>query len=132
MSALIPRFELHLAFEPSLRYDSLSGARGFSRLTGGRLVGPDIEAELLCDGGDHELIRRDGILELEGRYVARSDDGIVLYLQNRGYLHPDRSLRCTPRIETPPGRLEWLSRALLVGVGERQATSATIRCFEVR
>lgn len=130
MTALAFGFELALEFDPSLRYDTLSGGRGFSRLVGGSIEGPRISARIQPDGGDFELLRPDGIIELDGRYIARTDDGQVLYLQNRGYLRADGSIRCAPRIEAPPGHLGWLSCALVVGIGARDGSMARIRCYE--
>ncbi|MFN9774708.1 MAG: DUF3237 domain-containing protein [Burkholderiales bacterium] len=127
---LVLRFELLLELDAPMRYDSLSGARGFSRVLGGTLSGPGLDARVATDGGDYELVRPDGVVEIDGRYVARTDDGIVLYLQNRGFVLDDGSIRCSPRIETSPGRLQALSRALIVGVGRREAGVARIRCYE--
>lgn len=131
MSGLVFRFEMRLAFDAPMRYDSLSGARGFVRLTGGGIEGPGVTASLLPDGGDFGVHRRDGVEEFDGRYVGRTEDGLVLYVQNRGLVHDRRDCRCTPRFEVTPGRLDWLSRGLFVGVGERGGQGATIRCFEV-
>lgn len=131
MSGLAFRFEIRLELDAPMRYHSLSGARGFVRLAGGTIEGPGVAANLLPDGGDFDVYRRDGVEEFEGRYVARTEDGLVLYVQNRGIVRGGRDCRCAPRFEVSPGRLDWLSRALFVGVGERTARVATIRCFEV-
>lgn len=131
MSGLAFRFELRLEFDAAMRYDSLSGARGFVRLAGGAIEGPGLSVSLLPDGGDFGVHRRDGVEEFDGRYVGRTADGVVLYVQNRGLVRDGRDCRCTPRFEVTPGRLDWLSRGLFVGVGERGGRSTTIRCFEV-
>lgn len=131
MSELAFRFEMRLEFDAPMRYDSLSGPRGFVRLAGGAIEGPGVAASLLPDGGDFGVHRRDGIEEFDGRYVGRTEDGLVLYVQNRGLVRDGRDCRCSPRFEVTPGRLDWLSRALFVGVGERDGRIATIRCFEV-
>lgn len=131
MSMLAYRFDMRLVFDAPLRYDSLSGARGFVRLAGGTMEGPDLAATLLPDGGDFGVHRRDGVEEFDGRYVARTEDGLVLYVQNRGLVRGVSDCRCTLRFEVTPGRLDWLTRALFVGIGERDGRVATIRCFEV-
>lgn len=39
----------------------------------------------VLSGGDWRLLRPDGVLDFDARYLLRTDDGTVIYMQNRGY-----------------------------------------------
>lgn len=100
--------------------DSDCGRRQFIPITGGHFNGPLMTGEVLPGGADWQLLRADGVNEIEAHYSIRTDDGVVIVVRNMGLA--DRSgaradapyLRAAPRFHAPAGRYEWLNRSLFV------------------
>ncbi|WP_426956322.1 DUF3237 domain-containing protein [Muricoccus radiodurans] len=125
-----------------------NGERRVIPINGGRVTGPRLEGEVLPGGADFQLIRPDGVAEIEARYVIRAADGALVYVVNRGLRHAapedmDRLLRgepvppervyfrTAPVFETAAPALAWLTRSLFLGYGERRPDSVRIRIVEV-
>ena len=124
------------------------GERRLVPILGGRLTGPRIEGEVLPGGADFQLIRPDGVAEIEARYALRLADGALVYVVNRGLRHaapedmarllrgepvaPERVyFRTAPAFETASPAHAWLQRSLFVGFGERRPASVLVRVFAV-
>jgi hypothetical protein len=60
------------------------GERRIIPITGGSFVGPRLSGRVLPGGADWQVIRRDGITELEARYTLETDDGALIYVLNKG------------------------------------------------
>lgn len=112
------------------------GARRVIPITGGEAKGPRLRGRILDAGADFQILRPDGVTELEARYVLETDDGVRIYIENRGLRHGpaeameklrrgeavDPSLiyfRTTPRFETAVPHYQWLTRHVFVGDGAR-------------
>lgn len=63
--------------------DTPHGGRNIVRIKGGTFKGPDIEGVILEGGADWQLIRPDGVKELEARYTMRTHDGVNIHVLNR-------------------------------------------------
>lgn len=133
--------EVRLKLRKRLSIDGLPG--GGDRLAvaidEGVFEGPSLRGRVIPGGGEWPHVREDGVFCFDARYHLEEEDGTVIYLQNSGFRHAtpdvmerlwalrpgDRVLpseyyfRCTPIFETSPGRHDWLSRHVFVGVGER-------------
>jgi len=113
-------------------------------ITGGRVSGPGMEGVVLPGGADFQLIRPDGVAEIEARYVLRLDDGALVYVVNQGLrtaapedmarllrgeaVPPERVyFRTAPRFETAAPRLSWLHARLFLGEGERRPDRVLVR-----
>lgn len=122
------------------------GVRRIIPILGGRLTGPGLEGEVLPGGADHQIIRRDGVVELVARYTLRLPDGALVYVVNSGIrdaspedtarllrgepVPPERVyFRTAPVFETASPAHEWLHRRLFVGYGERQPHAVLLRIF---
>ena len=125
-----------------------SGERRIVPILGGRVSGPRLEGEILPGGADFQLIRPDGVAEIEARYTLKLADGALVYVVNRGLRHaapedmarllrgepvpPDRVyFRTAPAFETAAPAHAWLQHSLFVGVGERRPASVLVRVFAV-
>jgi hypothetical protein len=125
-----------------------TGERRIVPIIGGRITGPRLTGDILPGGADFQLIRADGVAEIEARYTIRLEDGALLYVVNRGLRHaapedmarllrgefvpPGRVyFRTTPTFETPSPTHAWLHRSLFLGLGERRPDSVRVRVFEV-
>jgi hypothetical protein len=122
------------------------GERRVIPILGGQVTGPRLEGEVLPGGADFQLIRPDGVAEIEARYTIRLTNGALVYVVNRGLRHaapedmarllrgepvpPSRVyFRTTPVFETPDPDHAWLTRSLFLGLGERMPEAVRIRIF---
>lgn len=124
------------------------GARRMIPILGGRFSGPRIEGIVLPGGADWQLIRSDGVAEIEAMYTMKTSDGAMIYIVNKGYRHgpkevmsrlaageivspDDYYFRTTPFFEVEDGRYAWLNRTLMIGKGERTKDAVRIRFYEI-
>ena len=120
------------------------GRRRIVPILGGTVKGPQLNATVLPGGADWQLIQPDGFSELDTRYTLETDKGQRVYVQNAGIRHaaPDvmRKLlageivdpklvyfRTVPTFETQAPHLQWLTRAIFIGTGERHPHDVIIR-----
>ena len=113
------------------------GVRKFIPILGGTFSGPEIEGVILPGGADWQLVRPDGVAEIEAHYTMLTHDGVSIYIVNKGYRHgppdvmeklargedvaPDQYyFRTAPRFEVARGKYDWLARSVFVGTGERR------------
>jgi hypothetical protein len=104
---------------------------------------------VLPGGADWQVIRPDGVADLDARYTLETSDGALIYVRNRGYRHGpaevlnklssgenvDPSLyymRTTPRFETGDARYAWLNRIVCVATGARRSAAVELEVFEVK
>jgi len=124
------------------------GERRIVPITGGRIAGPGLDGEILPGGADYQLIRPDGVTEIEARYTLRLTDGALVYVVNRGLRHaaPDDMARLLRGEPVPPERVyfrtapvfetaapahAWLHRSLFVGFGTREPARVLVRICRV-
>jgi hypothetical protein len=94
------------------------GQRRIVPIIGGTFEGPSLRGTVTPGGADRQLLRADGLLELDALYELRTDDGAVLTVRNQVMIDMAGE---TPyvmshiRIDAPEGRYAWLSRRVLVG-----------------
>lgn len=119
------------------------GERRIIPILGGRIEGPRLNGEVLPGGADFQLIRDDGVAEIEARYTLKLPDGALVYIVNRGLRHaapedmarllrgepvpPERVyFRTAPVFETASPAHAWLHRSLFLGIGERRPDSVRV------
>jgi hypothetical protein len=124
------------------------GRRRIIAITGGRFVGERLSGRVLPGGADWQLIRADGIAELDARYTLETADGALVYVRNRGYRHgpaevlkrlaagenidpAEYYMRTTPLFETGDERYAWLNRIVCVASGARRPAAVELEVFEV-
>src|ERR1700744_5773072 len=61
-----------------------SGARRIIPITGGEVKGENINGKVCAFGADFQIIRPNELIELEAKYAFETDDGAVVYVENRG------------------------------------------------
>ncbi len=125
-----------------------TGERRVVPILGGRIAGPRLNGEVLAGGADFQLIRDDGVAEIEARYTLRLEDGALVQVVNRGIRHaspedmarllrgepvpPERVyFRTAPVFETAAPAHAWLHRSLFLGFGERRPDSVRVRIYAV-
>jgi hypothetical protein len=124
------------------------GRRRIIPITGGSFRGDRLAGRVLPGGADWQLIRADGVAELDARYTLETEDRALIYVRNFGYRHGpaeviqrlaagepvDPSLyymRTTPRFETGAERYKWLNGVICVATGARRAAAVELEVFEV-
>ena len=129
--------------------DTPRGRRRIIGITGGRVSGARLSGRVLPGGADWQVIRADGVAELDARYTLEASDGALIYVRNRGYRHGppeiqkklssgeevDPSLyymRTTPRFETGDARYAWLNRMVCVATGARRAAAVELDVYEIK
>ena len=125
-----------------------NGHRRVVPIQGGRVSGPKLQGRVLQGGADWQILRPDGAADLDARYTIQADNGALIYVVNRGVRHgpPDvlarmnRGERVEPgsyyfrsvaTFETSAVECDWLTRAILLGVGERYPDRVAIKFWEV-
>ena len=146
---LIPVLEARAQVGPPLDVGPLSqGRRRIIPILGGTFEGSGIRGRILPGGADWQIVRADGVAELDTRYTLETDDGKLIYVQNAGIRHAspevtarlmqgepvDPSLvyfRTVPKFETSAPELAWLMRSIFVGTGERYPAVVLIRFWKL-
>src|ERR1700676_4232521 len=59
------------------------GVRRIIPITGGEVHG-DINGKVFAFGADFQIIRPNELIELEAKYAFETDDGAVVYVENKG------------------------------------------------
>ena len=129
--------------------DTHLGRRRVIAITGGTMTGPRLSGVVLPGGADWQVIRPDGVAELEARYTLRAADGGLIAIVNRGLRHGPVAVmqrllagepvdpgayyfRCTPTFETAAPAHQWLTRTVFIGSGARHPDRVEIDVFAVR
>jgi hypothetical protein len=124
------------------------GNRRIIPITGGTFEGPLIKGIIVPGGADWQIIRADGVAELEARYTLRSDDGALIYVINKGYRHgPPEAMqrlakgeqvdpkeyyfRATLTFETSVAKYTWLTKNVFVATGERKPNSVILDFYKI-
>lgn len=153
-------------FAPNFEYAftialSLTGARhikpsgmGASRAAvyaaEGTIEGPSIKGKVVpMSGGDWPLMRPNGVIDFDARYLLELDDGTIVYLQSRGYRwanspevaqrmarnepagHDEYYMRVSPKFDVPEGPHDWLGKYVFVGVAEKVPHGNRIHYFKL-
>jgi hypothetical protein len=142
------RAEIALAAAQELG-ETPRGRRRVIAITGGGFRGDKLAGRVLPGGADWQVVRADGVAELDARYTLETDDGALIYVRNFGYRHGpaevmrklaagepvDPSLyymRTTPLFETGAERYRWLNGMICVASGARRAAAVELEVFELR
>jgi Protein of unknown function (DUF3237) len=142
------RAEITLAAAQELG-ETPQGRRRIIGITGGRFSGERLSGRVLPGGADWQVIRSDGVADLDARYTLETADGALIYVRNRGYRHGPAEIlrrlasgenvdpglyymRTTPRFETGDPRYAWLNRIICVASGARRRDAVELQVFEVK
>jgi hypothetical protein len=148
--ALRPLFDVQVELAEVLSLGRTPlGERRIINITGGSFAGERLSGRVLPGGADWQVIRADGVAELDARYTLETDDGALIYVRNHGYRHGPEAvlgrlaagenvdpaqyyMRTTPLFETGDPRYAWLNRIVCVATGARRPTAVELEVFEVK
>jgi hypothetical protein len=116
-------FEERVTLAPAVVLgETALGQRQYIPITGGRIVGPRLNGEVIPGGWDFQLRYPGGCGSLSADYFLRADDGTVIHVLNEAFTcvpgAPGERTITRPRIEAPKGPHEWLTRGTFVGILE--------------
>jgi Protein of unknown function (DUF3237) len=141
--------ELRVEVGPPLEIGAVAGGRRrIIPILGGTFAGPALRGTVLNAGADWQIVRDDGLTELDARYTLRTDGGELIYIQNAGVRDAAPEVvakllageavdpaavyfRTVPRFETSAAGLRWLTRAIFIASGERHPGLVVIRVWQV-
>lgn len=147
---LHPLFKAEITLAPAQELgDAPHGRRRIIPITGGRVSGERIVGRVLPGGADWQVVRADGVAELDARYTIETSDGGLIYVSNRGVRHGPAEvirrlaageavdpalyyMRTTPWFETGDARYVWLNRLVCVASGARRPAAVELEVWEVR
>jgi hypothetical protein len=141
------RAEITLA-EPQELGATPLGRRRIIHITGGRFEGEQLAGRVLPGGADWQVIRSDGVADLDARYTLETRDGALIYVRNHGYRHGPAEvlarlaagqavdpalyyMRTTPLFETGDARYAWLNGAICVATGARRPAAVELEVYQV-
>jgi len=125
------------------------GTRRTAPLTGGTFEGPRLRGTILPDSSaDWQLLRSDGVLEMDLRFTLRTDDGALISMSAFGLRHGPPEViaaigrgeavdpstyyfRTMPRFETAHPSYSFLNRLIAVASGDRRPEGPIYTIHEV-
>ncbi len=133
---------------PIVAGDFGQGLRRIIPVLGGEVSGEGMHGMIYPVGADFQIIRPDGLTELEAKYAFELDDGAVIYIENVGIrFGPKEALdrialgeavdpaqiyfRSVPRFETGSEKYRWLMQHLFIGVGARHPDRVELEVHQV-
>ena len=141
--------ELKVKIDPALVIgETPHGTRRVIPITGGTFSGPNFNGTIVNGGADWQIVRKDGTAELNALYTLKTDDGTLIYINNKGIrvatpevaqriangekVSPSEYyFRAIPTFETPPGKYEWLTKTLFVSKGIRDPGGVIIQVWKL-
>jgi len=142
-------FAAHVTVDPSLDLGDVGkGGRRIVPITGGEFSGPQLRGQVVPGGADWQVLRDDGVAELEARYTLRSDDRALIYVRNHALRHGPPAVmaalaagrpadpasyyfRGATFFETSAPRYTWLTKSIVVCTGEREPVGVKLKFYRL-
>jgi len=124
------------------------GVRRIIPIIGGEVRGEKVNGKVLPFGADFQIIRPNELIDLEAKYAFETDDGAVVYVENRGIRFGPVELlqklkrgepvdpnliyfRTIPKFETGAENYRWLMQHIFVASAARHADRVVIDVHQV-
>ena len=152
----LPEPSLELIFEAKVTLDPVQelgittyGKRRIININGGTFEGPNMNGTILPGGADWQTVRADGTADLEARYTLKTDDGVLIYIQNKGVRHakPEVLARMAKGEKVDPSeyymrtaasfevsadsKYSWLNKTVVISTGARMKDHVLLRFYKV-
>ena len=125
-----------------------TGVRRIIPIVGGEVKGEKVNGKVLGFGADFQIIRPNELIELEAKYAFETDDGAVVYVENKGIRFGPVDLlqklkrgepvdpkliyfRTVPRFETGAEKYRWLMEHIFIASAARHADRVVIDVHQV-
>lgn len=117
------------------------GRRRIIPITSGSFEGKRLKGTILNNGADWQVVTADGLAIIDTRYLLKTSDGALIYLQTKGFRYGPADVmaevakgkpvdpakytfRLTMSFETSDPRYTWLNRA--IGVASAMRLGAAV------
>ncbi len=124
------------------------GGRRVVPIIGGEFSGPKMRGRVLTGGADWQILRDDGVAELEARYSLQTDDGALIEVRNLALRHGPPEViaalaagrpadpasyyfRGATFFTTGALRYAWITKHIVIASGERQAGAVELKFYQV-
>jgi hypothetical protein len=142
-------FAARVTVDPPLDLGDVGkGGRRIVPITGGDFSGPNVHGTVLPGGADWQVLRNDGVAELEARYTLRTDDGALIYVRNLAFRHGPPEViaalaagrpvdpssyyfRGATFFETGAARYDWMTKTIVVCTAEREPAGVKLKFYQV-
>jgi hypothetical protein len=128
-------FQIHAQLDPAHETKTPRGGRYFQSIAGGKVSGPRLTGTVSSNsGGAFSFIERDGVHELNSRFMIQADTGEWIYIEHRGYRRADGYHRIQAQIDADKqGKYASLNSALWLAIAEEAANGreVTFTYYEV-
>jgi hypothetical protein len=128
--------------------ETAHGTRRIIPIIGGKVEGPGIKGDIIKGGADWQVLRKDGVSELEAHYQFKTDDGVTIYIKNEGLRTASPEVaakiargenvdvsqyyfRAVPKFEAPIGKYGWINNSIFICTGERLPDAVVLRVWKV-
>ena len=152
---MVPRIETRYVFTITARIGEVTsageighGVRRLIPIIGGEVKGETVNGKVLPFGADFQIIRPNELIELEAKYAFETDDGAVVYVENKGIrfgpvdllqklkrgepVDPDLIYcRTVPKFETGAEKYRWLMENIFIASAARHAARVVIDVHQV-
>lgn len=125
-----------------------SGRRQLVPCPEGEIIGPDFHGRIMPAGIDHQLVRADGVTEINAAYGFELDDGRKLYIHVEGIRTVPKDkvetvksggavdpklfyYVTTPRFEVYDESLKWMTEKIFVCDGTRLPDAVLLTYYTV-
>jgi hypothetical protein len=123
------------------------GERRVVNILGGTFEGSGMRGHVL-PGADWQIVRKDGVLDLDARYALKDHAGGLVRVVSQGYRHGSSEVlaalargdevdpgtyffRTIMRFETGAPYLDWLNRTIAVATAERKARQVLLSAYRL-
>ena len=142
-------FAAHVTVDAPLDLGDVGkGGRRIIPISGGDFVGSQLRAKVLPGGADWQVLRSDGVAELEARYTLRTDDGALIFVRNLALRHGPADViaalaagrpvdparyyfRGATFFETSAARYAWITKSIIVCTGEREPAGVKLKFYQL-
>ena len=124
------------------------GVRRIIPVTGGEVRGERVNGKVCAFGADYQILRPNELIELEAKYAFETDDGAVIYVENKGLRFGPVELlqqlkrgepvdpkliyfRTVPKFETGSEKYRWLMENLFIGSAARHVDHVVVDVHQV-
>ena len=144
-----PIFRIHAELAEILTLGQTPrGERRIVNILGGRVEGAKLNGQVLPGGADWQVIRHDGVTDIEARYTIETVGGARVLVVSEGLRHGPPEVmaqlargepvdpklyyfRTCMRFETSDPAVAWLNRILALGTGAREKLAVRLDVYEV-
>jgi hypothetical protein len=138
-AASIPRlqfaFEERVTLAPTVEIgETAFGQRRYIPITGGSVVGPKLNGQVVPGGWDFQLTYKGSdCTQLAADYFLKADDGTLIHVFNEGLVCPGAAPAVfRPRLEAPKGKHGWMTHGTFVATLELEGTPPKVEAVRIR